>query len=439
MTPLKITLLAGALVCAAAAQEPQPPQPAQAPQPAPAAQPAPQPKVTVERDREREPRPPKPPKPPTVHAHGRSGDASYDRGTRALDEGRWDDARQVFDAIANGRGSRADGALYWKAYAENRLGRRQDALATLASLRQQYPSSDWLNDAQALTVEIQQQAGKPVDPNAEANEEMKLLAISALSNTEPDRAIPLLEKILKAPSSSPRLKDKALFVLTQIRAPQAQQLLVSIAKGGSNPDLQLRALNYMAVSGNKAAVPDIAAIYNASHNQAIKKQALSSLFLAKAADELFNIARNEQNADLRDEAVRYLGLLHQPDKLMQLYQSGVDKKGILESMFLLGDPSRLLEILRTEKDPELRSAAVRSLGLMHSAQAADGLVAMYPNEQDIATKKKIIESLWMQRNAKALVDIARKESNAELKRDIVQKLTMMKSKEATDYLMELLK
>ena len=123
---------------------------------------------------------------------------------------RWDDARQIFDAIANAKGTRADGALYWKAYAENRLGRRDDALATLASLRQQYPSSEWLNDAQALTVEIQQQAGKPVDPNAEADEEMKLLAIDGTRLTaDPERAVPLLEKILKSPTSSPRHQGPA--------------------------------------------------------------------------------------------------------------------------------------------------------------------------------------------------------------------------------------
>lgn len=108
-------------------------------------------------------------------------------------------------------------------------------------------------------------------------------------------------------------------------------------------------------------------------------------------------------------------------------------------MFLLGDPTRLLEILRTEKDPKLRASAIRSLGLMHSQQAGDGLVALYPAEQDLAVKKQIVEALWLQRNAKALVDIARKESNPEMKRDIVQKLTMMKSKDAADYLMELLK
>jgi HEAT repeat protein len=424
MTVLKSILLAGALAGASLGQDPQP-----APQ-APKAPTAPAPA--------RPPEPPRGPKFRIEREHGRSGDARYDQGTRALDAGRWDDARQIFDAIAAAKGTRADGALYWKAYAENRLGRRDDALATLASLRQQYPSSDWLNDAQALTVEIQQGAGKPVDPNAEANDEIKMMAIGALIGSDPERAVPILDKVLKS-SSSPRVKDQALFVLSQSKSPQAQELLLRLAKGGTNPDLQLRALRNMAMSGNKTVAPEILSIYNASHNQAIKRQAISSLMQAKASDELFNIARSEQDASLRSSAIESLSMLHQADKLQQLYQAGVAKKTILEMMFMQGEPARLMEIIRTEKDPELRRTAIRSLGMMHSTDAETGLIGLYPNEQDVTTKKAIVEALFIQRNAKGLVDIARKESNPEMKKEIVQKLTMMKSKDATDYLMELLK
>jgi hypothetical protein len=40
---------------------------------------------------------------------------------------------------------------------------------------------------------------------------------------------------------------------------------------------------------------------------------------------------------------------------------------------------------------------------------------------------------------RALVTLARAEKNPEMKKDIVSKLANMKSKEATDYLLELLK
>ena len=44
-----------------------------------------------------------------------------------------------------------------------------------------------------------------------------------------------------------------------------------------------------------------------------------------------------------------------------------------------------------------------------------------------------------QRNAKALVQVARAEKDPKMKLQIVERLANMKSTEATDYLMEILK
>jgi len=54
-------------------------------------------------------------------------------------------------------------------------------------------------------------------------------------------------------------------------------------------------------------------------------------------------------------------------------------------------------------------------------------------------KYSILDSLSGERNAKALVDLARKEKDPQMKKEIVRRLSGMQSKEATDYLMELLK
>jgi hypothetical protein len=54
-------------------------------------------------------------------------------------------------------------------------------------------------------------------------------------------------------------------------------------------------------------------------------------------------------------------------------------------------------------------------------------------------KRSIVDSLRSQRNAKGLVDLARKETDPSMKKEIVSRLSNMKSKESADYLMELLK
>jgi len=115
------------------------------------------------------------------------------------------------------------------------------------------------------------------------------------------------------------------------------------------------------------------------------------------------------------------------------------KKQILQAMFVGGDSERLIELAKGEKDPELRKTAIRNLGLMKRAGTSDALVAIYNSDQTPDVRKAVVNALFIQNNASALVTLARAEKNPEMKKDIVSKLSNMKSKEATDYLMELLK
>ena len=81
---------------------------------------------------------------------------------------------------------------------------------------------------------------------------------------------------------------------------------------------------------------------------------------------------------------------------------------------------------------------IRLLGGREDGGTGDALVAMYPDgDQDV--KNAILDSLTSQRNAKAMVGLARAEKDPRLKQRIVERLAGMRSPEATDYLMEILK
>jgi len=53
-------------------------------------------------------------------------------------------------------------------------------------------------------------------------------------------------------------------------------------------------------------------------------------------------------------------------------------------------------------------------------------------------RRAALEGLFVQDNARALVDLAKQEKDPRWKREIVQKLSVMNSKDATDYLTSLL-
>ena len=54
-------------------------------------------------------------------------------------------------------------------------------------------------------------------------------------------------------------------------------------------------------------------------------------------------------------------------------------------------------------------------------------------------REATLKSLFLQQNAKALIELARAEKDPEMKREIIRNLSLVPSKETTDYMMEILK
>jgi HEAT repeat protein len=198
---------------------------------------------------------------------------------------------------------------------------------------------------------------------------------------DPDRAVPLLEKLLNDPKNSPSLKGRAIFVLAQSKSPKSRQIVLQYAKGGSNPDAQLRAIEYLGSFRSDESAQALSDVYTSSTDPAVKRVALRGLMVGRAKDRLLQIARTDSDANMRREAIQFLGTM----------------------------------------------------------QAEPELAALYKTETNMDLKKALIQSLFSQQAAKQLVDLARSETNPELRREIVRYLTMIKSKDSADYLEELIK
>ena len=364
----------------------------------------------------------------------------YDDGREDLDEDRYDQAESKFKQLAEMNGPQTDAALYWKAYAQNRMGKRDTALATIADLKRRFPQSRWQKDATALEIEVRQSSGQPVKPGDQGDDELKMLALQGLMNGDPQRGISILESILNG-SGSPKLKSRALFMAAQSGRPEVREILGKIARGQNNPELQRKAVEYLGLFGGGEARKTLAEVYASTTDASVKHAILRSYMIGGDHERLFAAAKGEKDESLRREAIRQLGLVHGTSELEQLYQAETStdvRREILQAFFLAGDSSRLLQSAQSEKDPELRRVAIRNLGLVHSADSGKALQAIYAKETDREVREEVLNAFFLQNNAAALVAIARAEKDPELKKTAVQKLSLMHSKEGTEYLMELL-
>ena len=382
---------------------------------------------------------PAPPAPPVPPAARRASSDAYRAGQSALERRDYERAIGLFNQVVADKKSRADGALYWRAYTENRMGKRSEAIATLADLKKTFPGSRWLEDARALEVEVQQASGAPVSPENAGDDELKILALSGLVQNDPERAFPILEKILKG-SNGPRVKERAMFVLAQSHTPKSRELMAQVATGKYNPDLQAKAVEYLGVFGGRENEQTLAGVYKSTNDVTVKRSILRGFMISGSKDALLSAARTESNPELRAEAIQLLSAMGAAGDLFQMYTPDAPvqvKRAILQALLVNGQSEKILEIARSDKDPQMRRQAIQQMGAM-GAKSMDALPALYTKESDAGIKHSIVNALFLSQNAKGLIEIVRKETDPNLRREAVRRLSMMHSKDATDYLAELL-
>jgi len=137
--------------------------------------------------------------------------------------------------------------------------------------------------------------------------------------------------------------------------------------------------------------------------------------------------------------IKAMGVGGCQQQLRDLYNKAttVDmKREILHSTIVSGDTELQEKVALSDSDPKLRMEAIKDLGISGGSSAT--LTKVYQNDQNPDVRSAVINALFIKGDAHSLVELARKETNPELKRELVQKMSVMGNREATDYLMEIL-
>ncbi|HVH86544.1 MAG TPA: tetratricopeptide repeat protein, partial [Terriglobales bacterium] len=289
----------------------------------------------------------------------KSGDRveeEYAAGKKAIYDSNWQQALDSYSQVVKAGRAHVDEALYWQAYAQNKLGQRGDALNSIAQLKREYPRSAWIKDAGALELEIRPSSVGTI--SGESDCELKILAVNSLLNSDPDRALPILEKLLgnggNAGQCGGQVLEKALFVLSQSDSQRAHDLMMRIATGKLHPELQMKAIHYIGVAGHHE---DLVKIYNESSNPEAKKSALHSLGISGGCSELLTLSGPEKDASLVREAIHSMGIAGCRNQLRDLYGKATSpdvKRDLLHSTIVSGDTELQEKVARTDPDPKLR-------------------------------------------------------------------------------------
>lgn len=425
----------------------------------------------------------------------------YDEGQKALREQRWVDAAGQFEQAVKTDSSQADAAMYWSAYAYYKAGRSKDAERELRRLERKYPDSRWLREAQALRIENQdslESIERAATGGAVMDDELRLYALSQLMDRDPDRALPLVLELMHS-SNEENVREDALFILAVSEAPEARQALADFARDSTNPELQRNAIRMLgtmeasaelkaiyptvkdpetrvaiieafsiagdsamlkqvladesdpevrqaaiygiAMEDNEEAAELLESLYNSAGNSEEKNSILDALSIMDEAEALvLRILATEKDSELQQKAIQALGIMEATDALADLYGNlpGLEsRKDVIEAMAIADDTEGLFKILQTEQNPDLRAAAIQGLAISGGEEAANYLSELYPAGTR-EEKSAVIESMMIMDDTDGLLKLLKKEKDPELKREILQMLTVMDSEEADKYLFDLL-
>jgi beta-lactamase regulating signal transducer with metallopeptidase domain len=157
-------------------------------------------------------------------------------------------------------------------------------------------------------------------------------------------------------------------------------LLVDVVKRDSDPNVRAEALQGITRLRSDASINSLVQLYDSSGDVKVKGEIIPYLLRregrdskvdnSKAVAKLISIAKSEQNEELRNKAVRYLGAVRGDegaDSLIQIYDGLQDQKMkqyVIRS--LAQNRSRkavdkLIQIAKNDSDPVVRQFAIRNL------------------------------------------------------------------------------
>ncbi|MGB5344954.1 MAG: HEAT repeat domain-containing protein, partial [Woeseia sp.] len=165
-------------------------------------------------------------------------------------------------------------------------------------------------------------------------ESLKIAAIEALMSAPAERALPIVTKVLKGDDSDD-IKERALFVLSQIDKAEARALLSDFARN-SQGDLQQEAIRMIGINGEQELLAGLIEIYRAGGTD-VREAVLEAYLIADDADAVFQIAQAAEDADEFEEAVKMLGAMGAIRQLQALRNKEEMYESLIEAYAIAGD------------------------------------------------------------------------------------------------------
>jgi HEAT repeat protein len=363
--------------------------------------------------------------------------AMYWQGHELLKKSDWSGAverfRQLETSLREKEPASADAAIYWQAYALLQARRTTEAKATLEKFHRDYPESRWSKDSDSLLRQIES-GSKAATTTPADDEELAEVAVTGLMQAPPERAIPILRKVLKG-SHSLEVKKRALFVLSQLDDTAALDVLGEVASGSSDSGLREEAIRMLGVSGEDEAIERLQGIYATSRSSEDKRSIIQAWLIADRPKLVMQAARNETDQELRRSAIEALGAMDATTELKALFDSEQlleNRKTILQSLGVAGDSGALAAIAESTQPDEIRVQAIQALGIADGEESGAALVRIYTSAKSAEIRDAALQGMMIAGDSESMLKLYRQARSSEEKQALLRMLTLTDSDSTLD-------
>jgi HEAT repeat protein len=417
-------------------------------------------------------------------------DSLWRAARRAFNRGDYATAAKVYGDLTRRypNVTRAGDALYWAAFAlykNDNLDRARDLLVTQ---QQRYPKAATLRDGDALLARIQgvlatqgdeaahrwvlfhaqppqpPQPPRPPEPpgppgtrgcpDGDDEDDVRVAALNGLLQMDATNALPILKKVLaKRDGCSAGLRRKAVFIVSQKRGGETEDILLDVARNDPDSEVRQQAVFWLSQVGSDRAVTALDSILRSATDPELQDKAifaLGQIHQARAGQILRDYAASERAPDeAREKAIFWLGQQHSQENaafLRGLYAkvAGEElKEKVIFSLSQMGgaDNGRwLMDIALNEREPvEMRKKALFWVG--QTSGNLNQLAGLYDHMQNQDMKEQLI-FVYSQRHEAAALDqlihIAKTEQDKELRKKAIFWLGQSHDPRAVQVLLEII-
>jgi HEAT repeat protein len=254
------------------------------------------------------------------------------------------------------------------------------------------------------------------------DEALALAAMEGLMSQSPQRALPVLKKVLTGPQSA-LVKERALFVLSQMDEPEAQAILLETASAANSP-LRREAIRNIGIGGNTKSLAALQPLY-AAGDSSVKAQVLEAWLIAGRKADVYQAALNAKSEADASNAIRTLSAMGAVEELRKLGELQKHGNSLLEAYAIAGDLASLRKIADAPGELSVRSEAIRRIGMIDTDAARTALRQIYTANTNAQLREAALHGLLVSNDEKGVLSLYKAAKTTEEKRTLLRTLSIM--------------